>query len=98
MRKCSAIGPRASAGKYWSNVTIATTASRNPMNKGPSVGMLPAEGFAFFFAANDPAMARIGIAWAKRPKHIASPFVIFYESGFALSPENDEPLSAALEA
>ena len=68
------------------------------MNKGPSVGMVPAEGFALFFAANDPAMARIGIAWAKRPKNIASPVVIFYQSVFALSPANDEPLSAAVEA
>ena len=40
------------------------------MNRGPSVGMVPAEDFAFFFAANDPAIA-IGIAWAKRPKNIA---------------------------
>src|ERR1700756_1506821 len=98
MGKCSAIGPRASAGKYWSSVTIATTASRKPMNKGPSVGMVPAEGFAFFFAANDPAMARIGIAWANRPKNIERPVVILYQGVFALRPAKDEPLSAALEA
>jgi hypothetical protein len=36
------------------------------MNKGPSVGMVPAEGFALFFAANDPAMARIGIGRSDR--------------------------------
>jgi hypothetical protein len=58
----------------------------------------PGGGFAFFFAANDPAMARIGIAWAKRPKNITSPVVMLYQSVFALSPTNNEPLSAALEA
>jgi hypothetical protein len=68
------------------------------MNSGPSVGIVPADGFAFFFAANEPAIARIGIAWAKRPRNIASPVVILYQSVFALSPANDEPLSAALEA
>jgi hypothetical protein len=43
-------------------------------------------------------MARIGIAWAKRPKNIASPVVMLYQRVFALRPANDEPLSAALEA
>ena len=55
------------------------------MNKGPSVGIVPAEGFAFFFAASYPAIARIGIAWAKRPKNIASPVVILYQSVFRLA-------------
>jgi hypothetical protein len=60
--------------------------------------MVPAEGFAFFFAASDPAMARIGTAWAKRPKNIETPVVTLYQGVFALSPAKDEPLSAALEA
>src|ERR1700729_3117808 len=96
--KCSLIGPRASAGRYCSSVTIATTASRNPMNRGPSVGMVPAGGFAFFLSANDPAIATIGIAWATRPTNIATPVLMLYQSVFPLRPAQDEPLSAHLEA
>ena len=32
------------------------------MNSGPSLGIVPADGLVFFFAASDPAIARIGMA------------------------------------
>ena len=68
------------------------------MKSGPSVGKVPGEGAAFLFAASDPAIARIGFAWAKRPKNIATPVVTLYQGVLALSPANAEPLSATLDA
>jgi hypothetical protein len=47
---------------------------------------------------SDPAIARIGIAWAKRLKNMTIPIVALYHGGFALSPAKAEPLSAAIEA
>ena len=61
------------------------------MNKGPSVGKVPGDGATFFFAASDPAMARIGIAWANRPKNIATPVVTLYQGLLALRPAKAEP-------
>ena len=52
------------------------------MKSRPSVGKVPGEGETFLFAASDPAIARIGIAWANRPKNIARPVVTFYQGEF----------------
>lgn len=68
------------------------------MKSGPSVGKVPGDGATFFFAASDPAIARIGIAWAKRPKNIATPVVTLYQGVLALSPAKTEPLSETVDA
>ena len=74
------------------------TLSRKPMKSGPSVGKVPGEGETFLFAASEPAIARIGIAWANRPKIIARPVVTLYQGVLALSPANAEPLSETVDA
>jgi hypothetical protein len=65
---------------------IAITPRRNTTKSAPSVGKVPGETTALFFAASDPAIARIGIAWAKRPRNIAIPVVTLYQGVLALSP------------
>ena len=60
------------------------------MKSGPSVGKVPGDGATFFFAASDPAIARIGIAWAKRPKNT----LLQYLPALALGPIAEHFLSA----
>jgi hypothetical protein len=51
---------------------------------------VPKPPLASFFAAGDPAIARIGMAWATRPKYITIPVVTLYQGAFALSRAKDE--------
>src|SRR5262249_25058627 len=97
-RNCSRIGPSVSAGKYWSNVTMAIVPSRRLTNNGPSVGNVPAEGAFFVFGASEPAIAMIGTIWANRPKNSVTPVVVLYQTVFALSPAKVEPLSETVDA
>src|ERR1700735_1067605 len=61
-RRCSATGPSTSAGRYCSAVMIAMTPSRKIRKVASLVGAVPAGALSFFFAASEPAIARIGMA------------------------------------
>ena len=65
-RKCSTMGPSASAGKNVSPPTMTTTPTRSPTNSGPWVGRVPAVAGTFFFCTSAPASARIATIGRKR--------------------------------
>ena len=70
MRKCSTIGPSASAGRKFSAPTSRTVPSSSMTNVPPETGNVPALGGAIFFCASEPASAMIGMIIRKRPiKH-----------------------------
>ncbi len=58
--RCSTIGPSASAGKKVSAPTSTTVPASSETNSGPCVGSVPAVAGTSFFAASEPAIARIG--------------------------------------
>src|SRR5262249_41098617 len=59
--KCSTIGPRASAGTKFRAPTSSTVPIRKPTKRGVCVGSVPDPGGVYFLAANEPAMASVGI-------------------------------------
>src|SRR5271157_874332 len=73
--KCSATGPRVSAGRKVSPATITITPVSKAMKRMPVVGKVPADEGVMGFAASDPAMASTGMITRKRPRNMARPKV-----------------------
>ncbi len=71
--RCSAIGPRLSAGKNVSAPMIRITAISKQAKVAPSVGNVPAVTGAIFFGARLPAIASAGMMTPKRPSSITTP-------------------------
>src|SRR5882762_3356905 len=96
--RCSRIGPRLRAGKKVSAPTIRITEMRSPLNSGVVTGNVPNDSGTCFFLARLPAIARTGMTMKKRPNSMVAPMVELYQSVFALSPANAEPLFAPASA
>src|SRR5581483_9473477 len=92
IRKCSTIGPSASAGKKGNAPTIRMTPISKTTNSGVLTGKEPTEGGTIFLAARLPAMPIIGMIIRKRPTSMASPSVVLYQIVLTLKPPNAEPL------
>src|SRR6202789_1347461 len=90
--RCSRIAPRLSAGKNVSALTISTTKTSRELNSGVVTGKVPAGSGTNFLRARLPAIARIGITAKKRPKSMANPIVVLYQSVFPLNPPKADPL------
>src|ERR1700722_1289237 len=86
------MAPRLSAGKNVSALTISTTNTSRELNNAVVTGNVPADSGTNFLRARLPAMARIGITAKKRPKRVARPIVVLYQSVFPLNPPNADPL------
>src|SRR5262249_5181926 len=94
-RKCSTIGPSASAGKNVNAPTMTITPISRMTNSGPLVGNVPAEGGTIFLFTNDPAIANAGTIIRKRPASMVTPRLPWYRGVFAFSPATAEPLFPA---
>src|ERR1039458_6530231 len=97
INKCSRIGPRLSAGKNVSALTIRTTELKRTVNSGVVTGNVPTDSGTTFFRARFPAIAKIGITTRKRPNSMLKPVVMLYQLVFAFSPAKADPLFAAVE-
>ena len=97
-RKCSTIGPSASAGKNVSPPTMITTPTRKPTNSGESVGSVPALAGTFFFCTSAPASARIATIGRKRPEqHRDAARACCRTTCWRVRPANAEPLLPATD-
>src|SRR5207245_1430571 len=95
--KCSRIGPRLSAGKKVSALTIRITEISSTVKSGVVTGNEPADSGTSFLPARLPAIARMGMWEIKRPNSVAKPVVVLYQSVFALIPANADPLLPAAD-
>ena len=89
---CSAIGPRASAGRKVSAPTTITTQASSVTNSGVCVGSVPAEAGTWRLAASEPAMASIATISGKRARNMQMPSSTFQNGVLADSPPNALPL------
>src|SRR5438046_5521273 len=97
MKRCSRIGPRLKAGKNVSAPTITIVDKSNTVKSGPVTGKVPSDAGDVLFFAIFPAMARIGMTTKNLPSNIASAVLVLYQSVFAFSPPNAEPLFPAAD-
>ena len=91
-RKCSTIGPKASAGRKFSAPISNTVPNSNTTNVPPVTGNVPELAGAIFFCTSEPASAMIGTIIRKRPMSIAIPSVVLYHGVFAVRPAKALPL------
>ena len=96
--RCSAIGPKANAGKKVKAAKIYTINTRIIIKVTLSVRSVPTVSLTFFLANIDQAIASCAIIAIYLPKNIARPAVIFQNAVLSAKPSNPEPLFAAEEA
>ena len=92
MNRCSRIGPRLNAGKNVNAPTIMIVEISKIVKREPVTGKVPSDAGAVRFLAKLPAIARIGMATRNLPSNMANAVLELYQSVFALSPPNAEPL------
>src|SRR5690242_14678317 len=95
--KCSAMGPKASAGKNDNAAMMAMTANTMTPNVSVSVFRVPALSGTYFLPASMPAMAMGPIMGRNRDNSMTIPSAIFQKWVLAFIPPNSEPLLAEAE-
>src|SRR3984957_3420901 len=97
INRCSSMGPRLSAGKKVSAPTIRITPTSNTLNNGVVTGNVPSEGGTYFFFANFPAIASIGMIMKNRPTSMVIAPALLYQRVFPFNPPKAEPLLPAMD-
>src|SRR6185436_5691392 len=94
-RKCSATGPRLSAGKKVKAPTIRITATSRPVNSSPWVGKVPGLSGTVFLPLIEPATASTGMIIRNRPASMARPMVVFHQGVLVVRPAKAERISVS---
>ena len=91
------MGPRLNAGKNVSAPTITIVDTSKTVKRGAVTGKVPSDAGDVRLLAIFPAIARIGMTTKNLPSNMANAVLALYQSVFAFSPPNAEPLFPADE-
>ena len=92
VRKCSTIGPSASAGQEVQRADQQHRAEQQDDERAAGTGKRARAGRRDFFCTSEPASAMIGTIIRKRPINMARPRVVLYQGVLAVRPAKALPL------